>query len=231
MSHAIGKYDTLLNFFYYVLKDTSEGGLALFKELLADLKADEAGLRKAKIEDEGMKRTLKDISNSRKIRKALEEDEPPDYVKGYVDAFLSEVSTKAKAFFAAEKPEPKSYSVKDRFENAIEIIAARALFPKDKRILVPKPEEDVFRFELSCYYSKADKLLSAVMAVRFSVEEKEIRKIGSQDLVLFDKFIEAIGLGPDSGFEKSVYFNATVCEGETYYDNTCEVTLRKRLEM
>ena len=72
MGHAAAKYDTLLNFFYYVLKDTSEDGLAMYKELLKDLKTDEDELRKAKIEDEGMKRTLKDISNSKKIRKALE---------------------------------------------------------------------------------------------------------------------------------------------------------------
>lgn len=229
MGHATGKYDVLLNFFYYVLKGTSEDGLAMYKELLNDLKADEGELRKAKIEDEGMKRTLKDISNSKKIRKALEEDEPPDYVKGYVESFLSEVSSKAKVFFAEQKPEPKSYLVRDRFENAIEIIAARALFPKDKRILPSKPEEDVFRFELSCYYRKDEKKLGVNMSVRFAVEEKEIQKIGSQDLVLFDKLIEALGMG--ESFEKSVQFNATVCEGETYYDNTCEVNWTKKLEM
>ncbi len=229
MGHAAAKYDTLLNFFYYVLKDTSEDGLAMYKELLKDLKADEDELRKAKIEDEGMKRALKDISNSKKIRKALEEDEPPDYVRGYVDSFLSDISAKAKAFFAEQKPEPKSYSVRDRFENAIEIIAARALFPKDRRILPSKPEEDVFRFELSCYYRKDEKKLSVNMSVRFAVEEKEIQKIGSQDLILFDKLIEALGIG--ESFEKSVQFNATVCEGETYYDNTCEVNWTKTLEM
>jgi len=223
------KYEALLGFFYSALKDTSEEGLTVFRELLKDLKADEDDIKKAKIEDEGMKRALKDIGYSKKIRKALEEDEPPDHVKGYVDTFLSEVSGKAKAFFVEQKPEPKSYSIKDRFENAIEITALRSLFPKDRRILPSKSEEDVFKFELSCFYRKEQKHLSMNMSARFAVEEKEVQKISSQDLVLFDKFIEALGFA--ESFEKSVQFSATVCEGETFYDNTCEVNWTKTLEM
>ena len=224
MSH---KYDALLGFFYSALKDTSEEGLAMFRELLKDLKADEEEIRKAKIEDEGMKRALKDIGYSKKIRKALEEDEPPEYVKGYIDTFLTETSVKAKTFFAELKPEPKSYSVKDRFENAIEIISSRALFQKDKRILAA--EEDVFRFELSCYYKKDKKRLGVTMSVRFKVEESEISKVDSSNFTLFDKFISSLGL--EEGFSKSVQFSATISEGQTIYDNTCEVYWSKELEM
>ena len=221
------KYDALLGFFYSALKDTSEEGLTVFRELLKDLKADEDEVRKAKIEDEGMKRALKDIGYSKKIRKALEEDEPPEYVKGYIDTFLTETSVKAKAFFAELKPEPKSYSVKDRFENAIEIISSRALFQKDKRILAA--EEDVFRFELSCYYKKDKKRLGVTMSVRFKVEESEISKVDSSNFTLFDKFISSLSL--EEGFNKSVQFSATISEGQTIYDNTCEVYWSKELEM
>lgn len=230
MGHAIGstgKYDVLLNFFYCVMKDASDEGLAVYKDLLAELKADEANLRKAKIEDEGMKRTLKDISNSKKIRKALEEDEPPDYVKGYVDSFLSEVSAKAKAFFAELKPEPKSYFVRDRFENAIEIIASRALFQKDKRILAP--DEGFYRFELSCDYRKEKRRIVITVSVQFEVGEGEAPKIGSANLTIFDGFIAALGLGKD--LDKSVRFSATISEGRTLCDNTCEACWFREMEM
>jgi len=227
MSHVIEKYDALFNFFYSILKDSSEDGLAMFKELLNDLKIDADEIRKAKIEDEGMKRALKDIGYSKKIRKALENDEPPEHVKGYINIFLAETSAKAKAFFAELKPEPKSYSVKDRFENAIEIIASRELFQKDKRIIAD--EEDVFRFELSCYYSKEKKRLGVTMSVRFKVEESEVAKIGSPNLTLFDKFISSLGL--EEGFNKNVQFSATISEGQTISDNTCEAYWSKELEM
>lgn len=227
MGHVYTKYEVLFGFIYSVLKDTSEDGLAMYKELLKDLKVDEDEVRKAKTEDEGMKRALKDIGYSKKIRKALENDEPPEHVKGYIDTFLAETSAKAKAFFAELKPEPKSYSVKDRFDSAIEIIASRSLFQKDKRILAA--EEDVFRFELSCYYSKEKKRLGVNMSVRFKVEESEVAKIGSPNLTLFDKFILSLGL--EEGFNKSVQFSATISEGQTIYDNTCEVYWSKELEM
>lgn len=58
MSHVIKKYDALFNFFYSILKDTPEEGLAMLRELLNDLKVDADEIRKAKIEDEGMKRAL-----------------------------------------------------------------------------------------------------------------------------------------------------------------------------
>jgi len=221
------KYGVLLGFFYSALKDTSEEGLAIFRELLKDLKADEDEIRKAKIDDEGMKCTLKDIGYSKKIRKALEEDEPPAHVKGYIDIFLTETSARAKVFFAELKPEPKSYSVKERSENAIEIIASRALFHKDKRILAS--EESVFRFELRCHYRKDKKRLCVTMSVRLEVEKGEISRIGSSNLVLFDKFIGSLGL--NEGFNKSVQFSATVSEGQTLCDNTCEVYWTKELEM
>jgi len=227
MGHAYSKYDTLFSFFYSVLKDASEEGLTMYKELLKELKVDEEEARKAKIEDEGMKRALKDFGYSKKIRKALEEDEPPEHVKGYVDTFLVETAVKAKAFFAELKPEPKSWSVRDRFENAIEVVASRALFQKDKRILAA--EEDIFRFELSCYYRKEKKRLGVTMSVRFKVEEGEVSKIGSSDITLFDKFIGSLGL--EEGFNKSAHFSATISEGETLCDNTCEVCWIKELEM
>jgi len=227
MGHVYTKYDVLFSFLYSVLKDTSEDGLAIYKELLKELKVDEDEIKKVRIDDDGMKRALKDIGYSKKIRKALEEDEPPDHVKGYIDTFIAETAAKAKIFLAEFKPEPKSYSVKDRFENTLEITASRSLFQKDKRILAA--EEDVFRFELSCYYRKERKRLGVTMSVRFKVEDSEITKIGSSNLTQFDKFISSLSL--DEGFNKSVQFSATISEGQTIYDNTCEVYWNKELEM
>lgn len=221
------RHNALLGFFYTVIKDTSKEGLAEYREFLREMHLDEDEVRKARIDDEDMKQVLKGIGYSKKIRQAIEEDELPEHVRAYIGTFLSFAESGARAFFAGLKPKPKSYTVKEMFDNAIQIIAARSFFSHDKRILAA--QEDVFRFHLGCYYIKPKKELSVSMTVRFEVEEKEIRRVSSEDLILFDNYIEAIGLG--DGFAKSVQFNATVSEGETFYDNICEVSWTKTLEM
>lgn len=217
-----GRYKELLSFFYLLLKKASKEKFLLFKEFLKDVKIKEGELRKVRIKDSSLREILQHITYSERLKKSLKKDTLPKKVKDYIEEFISKIEDNARRFFQAYKPGPKELSIKRDLPDRLTITASRRFFPEDDRIL--PDDKNVFNFELSFFWDKEKKSLSIDFSCWFEVKEESIPDFRSDNFTIFDKFVEALGL---SDFNKGVSFDAIYSEGETFYDNTCEVCWQK----
>ncbi len=219
------KYKELLSFFWTVLKKTSKEKFLLFKEFLKDIGINEVDILKEKVDDENLKDVLEDIDYSKKIRKSLKRYEPPKKVKVYIEEFFLMVKDKMYAFFSQYNPKNNELFIR-RIDGRLIIEAVRKFFPSDERIL--SDDKNTFIFELSCFYRRERKQLEMSFWCRFKVKKECIPEMKFENVTLFDEFIEAIGL---SDFDKSVQFAGSYSEGEMSYDNTCEVSWVKIMQV
>ena len=222
------KHKELLAFFYALLEEASVDSLMEFAELLALLDADKEEIRQIKVKNEGLKEALKAIVCNKKIKRALKEDEEPDNVYQYMKDATEAASKNAKDFFAGLTNNKDSWQLKNSHEGVLDIIAARKLFKEDSRI---NPSiEGIYKFNFHCFYRKEQQSLEISIETMFAVKEDEIRNVDSQNMVIFDELVAALGFSAADA-EKNVSFNATLSDGNIFYDQTCNIGWNKKIKL
>ena len=222
------KFNELISFFNSVLESTDNKHRQLFREILEKLAVEEKDIKKLKVEDEKLKDILKAIYYNEKIKKALKEDEEPENVRQYMKDATEAAGKNVKDFFAGLTNNKDSWQLKNSHENVLDIIAARKLFKEDGRI---NPSiEGIYKFNFHCFYRKEQQSLEISIETMFAVKEEEIRNINSENMVIFDEFVTAIGFSAEEA-QKDVYFNATLSDSNIFYDQMCNIGWSKKIKL
>jgi len=210
------RYIELMGFFYALLSRTDDKALDYFRKFITQTGFDELRIRRAKIKTDSFKEVLTNIDYNTRLKRLIEDSEPPDHVKRHIGGIVQAVWDKAHEYFKSAAHGAIEFSRRNGRTFIIE--AERGLFGPDNRVMLSV--SNTYKLEFSCYYCKESQRLDISFSARFNVLESAIATMDSDNFTLFDPLAHYLGL---KNFSKSVQFDALYSEGEIFYNNNCEV--------